>query len=57
MRANRGRLHTVTDGGMEVWDPADGARTGLLQGFRPMAHDRSKGVFAQLTGERLRTWR
>ena len=57
MWAHRGRLHTVTHEGMEVWDPADGARTGLLKGFSPTAHDRVAGVFAQLTGEQLRTWR
>ena len=57
MWAHRGRLHTVTDEGMEVWDPADGTRTGLLKGFSPTAHNRVTGVFAQLTGEQLRTWR
>jgi hypothetical protein len=57
MWAHRGRLHTVTPEGMEVWDPADGARTGLLKGFSPTAYNRAAGVFAQLTGEELRTWR
>ncbi|MEV6608683.1 hypothetical protein [Kutzneria sp. NPDC051319] len=57
MWAHQGRLHTVTDEGMEVWDPADGARTGLLKGFSPTAYNRVAGVFAQLTGEQLRTWR
>jgi hypothetical protein len=57
MWAHHGRLHTVTAEGMEVWDPADGARTGLLKGFSPSAYNRETGVFAQLTGKRLRTWR
>ncbi|EWM11458.1 hypothetical protein [Kutzneria sp. 744] len=57
MWAHQGRLHTVTDEGMEVWDPADGARTGRLKGFSPTAYNRVAGVFAQLTGEQLHTWR
>ena len=55
--AHDGWLHTVTAEGVEVRDPADGARTGLLKGFSPSAHNRETGVFAQFTGERLRTWR
>lgn len=57
MWAHCGRLHTVTDEGMEVWAPADGARTGLLKGFMPTAYNRVAGVFAQLTGHQRRTWR
>jgi hypothetical protein len=43
--------------GMEVWDPADSAHIGLLKGFSPSAYNRDAAVFAQLTGEQLRTWR
>jgi hypothetical protein len=56
MWAHRGRLHTVTAEGMEVWDPADGARTGLLKGFSPTAYNRVAGVFAELADGQLRTW-
>ncbi|REH54302.1 hypothetical protein BCF44_102534 [Kutzneria buriramensis] len=57
MWTSMGRLHVVTEAGLEVWDPADGARKGVVEGFRPTAHNPVTGTFAELTGGQLRTWR
>ncbi|MET9226310.1 hypothetical protein [Lentzea sp. NPDC003310] len=44
MWGRAGRLHVVGTGGLEVWDPARGARVGVVEGFRPIAH--RDGTFA-----------
>ncbi len=54
MWGHGGLLHVAAEAGLEVWDPAEGARIGLLEGFAPMAH--RDGVFAELRNDRLRTW-
>ncbi|MEJ2852661.1 MULTISPECIES: hypothetical protein [unclassified Saccharothrix] len=56
MWAHGGRLYVAAENGLEVWDPAAGARVALVEGFRPQAHDRATGAFARLSGGRLTTW-
>jgi len=55
MWGHGGLLYVTTDDGFEVWDPAEGARIGFLEGFAPIAH--RDGTFAELRDGRLRTWR
>ncbi|AEK41166.1 hypothetical protein RAM_13380 [Amycolatopsis mediterranei S699] len=54
MWAHDGLLYVVAEARLEVWDPAEGARIGLLGGFAPIAH--RDGVFAELRNDQLRTW-
>jgi hypothetical protein len=56
MWGHRGRLYVTTGDGFEVWDPADGARIGFAEGFRPTAHDPATGAFAELRNDQLRIW-
>jgi hypothetical protein len=57
MWAHQGMLYISTAAGLEVWDPARGARTGLVADFTPTAHNPAGGTFAKMTGNALRTWR
>ncbi|MEU6487146.1 hypothetical protein [Streptomyces sp. NPDC046887] len=43
-----GLLFSSGESGMEVWDPADGARLGTVPGLRPTHLDRSAGELLQL---------
>jgi hypothetical protein len=54
MWAYRGLLYVAAKGGFEIWDPAEGARIGLHEGFTPTAH--RDGVFAELGNGQLRIW-
>jgi hypothetical protein len=54
MWAHSGLLYVVAETGLEVWDPAEGARVGFAPGFHPIAH--GDGVFAELRDDHLRTW-
>ncbi|MET9000898.1 hypothetical protein [Amycolatopsis sp. NPDC004169] len=54
MWGHGGLLYVAAETGLEVWDPADGARVGLLEGFTPIAH--RDGTFAELRDDQLRTW-
>lgn len=54
MWAHRGLLHVAAEGGFEIWDPVEGARIGLCEGFTPTAH--RDGVFAELGNGQLRIW-
>ncbi|WP_372668127.1 hypothetical protein [Amycolatopsis kentuckyensis] len=54
MWAHGGLLYVAVEAGLEVWDPADGARIGLLEGFAPIAHH--DGAFAELRNDQLRIW-
>ncbi|MFJ7216828.1 hypothetical protein [Amycolatopsis sp. NPDC098790] len=54
MWTHRGLLYVAAEAGLEVWDPADGARVGLLEGFAPIAHH--DGAFAELRNDQLRIW-
>lgn len=49
-----GRLYTSNEHGFEVWDPELGARIGLVEGFRPIAH--REGTFAEFKDGRLKTF-
>jgi hypothetical protein len=57
MWARDDRLFVVAASGLEVWDPAAGARIGQLDGFRPTAASHTSGAFAELTDRQLRIWR
>ncbi|GAA2789618.1 hypothetical protein [Crossiella cryophila] len=50
-----GLLHVSAAEGFEVWDPVEGARVGLVEGFRPQAHNPVTGAFAELRDGVLRT--
>ncbi|WP_233223529.1 hypothetical protein [Amycolatopsis sp. CA-128772] len=54
MWAHDGLLYVAAEAGLGVWDPAEGARIGLLEGFAPIAH--REGTFAELRNDQLRTW-
>jgi len=54
MWGHGGLLYVAAEAGLEVWDPAEGARIGLLEGFTPIAH--RDGTFAELRNDQLRTW-
>ncbi|MEV1117372.1 hypothetical protein AB0I91_20055 [Actinosynnema sp. NPDC049800] len=56
MWGHGGLLYVGTPAGLEVWDPAAGARTGVVEGFTPIAHNPRTGRFAELAAGRLRTW-
>jgi hypothetical protein len=44
-------LYVSGEAGLEVWDPFRGARIGLVEGFRPIAH--RDGTFAELRDGQL----
>ncbi|MFF4339117.1 hypothetical protein ACFY00_04135 [Kitasatospora sp. NPDC001540] len=57
-----GLLFSASPQGLEVWDPADGARLAVLPGFRPTHHHRTGREFARIDGgdgggARLLRWR
>jgi len=54
MWGHGGLLYVAAEAGLEVWDPAEGARIGFLPGFTPIAH--RDGTFAELRNDQLRTW-
>ncbi|WP_367137491.1 hypothetical protein [Saccharothrix sp. HUAS TT1] len=56
MWGHAGLLYVGTAAGLEVWDPADGARTGVVEGFAPNAQNPRTGRFAEVSGGRLTTW-
>ena len=56
MWAHDGLLYVAAEAGFEIWDPAEGARIGLIEGFAPTAHDPSKRTFAELGNGQLRIW-
>jgi hypothetical protein len=49
-----GLLYVAAEAGLEVWDPAEGARVGFAPGFHPIAH--RDGAFAELRNDQLRIW-
>ncbi|MEV6898108.1 hypothetical protein [Amycolatopsis sp. NPDC051372] len=49
-------LYVTAAEGFEVWDPADGAPTAFVPGFRPTAADPRTGRFAELRDGSLRVW-
>ncbi|MGW4065397.1 hypothetical protein ACWEGE_44410 [Amycolatopsis sp. NPDC004747] len=54
MWAHSGLLYVTAETGLEVWNPAEGARIGVLEGFTPTAH--RDGTCAELRNDQLRTW-
>ena len=52
-----GLLYVRSEAGLERWDPATGTRTGVVAGFHPATHNPATGLFAEITGGVLRTWR
>lgn len=56
MWGHGGRLYVNGTDGLEVWDPGQGARIGLLAGFHPIGHDPKTGAFAELADGSLCTW-
>lgn len=56
MWAHEGLLYVSAAAGLEVWEPAHGIRTGLVSDFRPVVHNPASGAFAEMAGNRLRTW-
>ncbi|GJF32052.1 hypothetical protein KNE206_47520 [Kitasatospora sp. NE20-6] len=55
--AHAGLLYSAGPGGLEIWNPADGARLGTVPGFRPTHLHRAAGEFARVEGDRLLRWR
>ncbi|MFF3722412.1 hypothetical protein ACFYYM_08595 [Streptomyces erythrochromogenes] len=52
-----GLLFSSSEDGLEIWDPATGARLGTLPGFRPTHHDTLRGELVELSAVGLRRWR
>ncbi|MFF5210030.1 YncE family protein [Streptosporangium sp. NPDC000396] len=52
-----GLLFSASQAGLEIWDPSDGARIGVIPGFRPTHHHRQAGELVELDGERLLRWK
>ncbi|MFC9820156.1 hypothetical protein ACFWG6_01340 [Streptomyces erythrochromogenes] len=52
-----GLLFSSSEDGLEIWDPATGARLGTLPGFRPTHHDPVRGELVELSAIGLRHWR
>lgn len=56
MWAHERLLYVTTSAGLEIWSPAEEARIGFVEGFRPTAQNPRTGALASLDGE-LRCWR
>ena len=56
MWAHRGRLYVVSTAGTEIWEPAVGARIGILEGFAPTAHNDRTGTLAEFSNGVCRAW-
>ncbi|TDD59479.1 hypothetical protein E1263_14955 [Kribbella antibiotica] len=56
MWAVDGQLAVVGDQGLEFWDPAEGARVGVLAGYRPTAFNPRTRTFAVVDDGVLRTY-
>ncbi|GAA4445721.1 hypothetical protein [Phytohabitans houttuyneae] len=51
------RLYAAAPGGLEIWDPFTGERTGRIPGFVPAHHHPTAGELAQVEDRTLRRWR
>jgi hypothetical protein len=51
------RLYAAAPGGLEVWDPVTGDRTGTVRGFVPTRHHTGAGELAAIDNGVLRRWR
>jgi hypothetical protein len=54
--ADRTRLYAAAAGGLEIWDPVTGHRTGSVPGFMPTCHHRAAGQLAEVRDGVLRRW-
>ncbi|MFI7545267.1 hypothetical protein [Actinoplanes sp. NPDC049599] len=54
--ADRSRLYAAAPGGLQVWDPVTGHRTGSVPGFVPTCHHRAAGQLAAVQDGVLRRW-
>lgn len=54
--ADGARLYSASPGGLQVWDPLTGERTGTVPGFVPASHHRAAGELAGISGDVLRRW-
>jgi hypothetical protein len=50
------RLYSASPGGLEIWDPFTGERTGGVAGFHPQWHHRGRGELAAVVEGRLVRW-
>ncbi|GAA4562651.1 hypothetical protein GCM10023176_04800 [Micromonospora coerulea] len=57
MFADPARLYAAAPGGLELWDPVTGQRTGTVEGFVPTHHHIGAGELASVDGGMLRRWR
>jgi hypothetical protein len=55
MWGHNGTLFVAATAGFEAWDPAVGARIGLVRDFQPTACDPRTGTFVEVKDNRLRT--
>ncbi|MFH7596355.1 ATP-binding protein [Streptomyces racemochromogenes] len=55
--AANGLLFSTSETGTDIRDPATGARTGTLAGFRPTHHDLARGELIEATTSGLRRFR
>jgi len=51
------RLYPAEPGGLEIWDPVTGHRTGAVPGFVPTCHHRRAGELATAANGVMRRWR
>jgi hypothetical protein len=54
--ADRTRLYAAAPGGLEIWDPVTGHRTGGVPGFVPTCHHRAAGRLAAVRDGMLQWW-
>jgi hypothetical protein len=55
--ADAARLYAAAPGGLEVWDPVTGHRTGTITGFVPTHHHPGAAELCTVDGGMLRRWR
>lgn len=51
------RLYSAGPGGLDIWDPYTGHRTGTVTDFAPTSHHRGTHELAMTDGRTLRRWR
>ncbi|WP_433727299.1 hypothetical protein ACQP2Y_12020 [Actinoplanes sp. CA-051413] len=54
--ADRSRLYAAAPGGLEIWDPVTGHRTGSVPGFVPTCHHRRAGQLGAVRDGVLQRW-
>jgi len=51
------RLHSAGEGGLELWDPYTGERTGTVPGFHPERRHPGTGELAAVQEDEVVRWR